>query len=111
MRLSDSVKDVSIADNHTLDDALPTGGQQSRPMPIVNGINKNDSNPGFVRSRDRKNNSRVAPDIADSMSSRPYSPLFSPILSRSSYFCYAPLIILHYSPYSPPLSTILLILL
>mgnify|MGYP001163736344 FL=1 len=38
-----NVKDVSIADNHTLDDALPTGGQQSRPMPIVNGMNKNDT--------------------------------------------------------------------
>ena len=38
-----NVKDVSIADNHTLDDALPTSGQQSRPMPIVNGMNKNDT--------------------------------------------------------------------
>ena len=43
----------------------------------VQQINKNDSNPGFVRSRDRKNNSRVAPDYADSMSSHSYSPLFS----------------------------------
>ena len=38
-----NVKDVSIADNHTLDDALPTGGQQSRPMPMGNGVNKNDT--------------------------------------------------------------------
>ena len=38
-----NVKDVRIADNHTLDDALPTGGQQSKPMPIVNGMNKNDT--------------------------------------------------------------------
>jgi len=38
-----NVKDVSIADNHTLDDALPTSGQQSRPMPMGNGVNKNDT--------------------------------------------------------------------
>jgi len=38
-----NVKDVSIADNHTLDDALPTSGQQSRPMPTGNGMNKNDT--------------------------------------------------------------------
>merc|ERR1719479_484319 len=44
----------------------------------VQQINKNDSNRGFVRSRDRKNNSRVAPDYADSMSSLPSNPLFSP---------------------------------
>ena len=38
-----NVKNVSIADNHTLDDALPTSGQQSRPMPMGNGVNKNDT--------------------------------------------------------------------
>ena len=38
-----NVKNVSIADNHTLDDALPTSGQQSRPMPTGNGMNKNDT--------------------------------------------------------------------
>ena len=40
-----NVKDVAIADNHTLDDDLPNNNyqpqQQSRPMPIINGINKN----------------------------------------------------------------------
>lgn len=42
-----NVKDVSIADNHTLDDDLPNNNyqpqQQSRPMPISNGMNKNDT--------------------------------------------------------------------
>ena len=38
-----NVKDVSIADNHTLDDDLPNGGNQTRPMPISNGMNKNDT--------------------------------------------------------------------
>ena len=42
-----NVKDVSIADNHTLDDHLPNNNyqpqQQSRPMPISNGLNKNDT--------------------------------------------------------------------
>ena len=54
-----NVKDVSIADNHTLDDDLPrdyfraneqtttssggTGVNQTRPMPIFNGMNKNDT--------------------------------------------------------------------
>ena len=40
-----NVKDVSIADNHTLDDDLPTiiKQQQSRPMPVSNGMNKNDT--------------------------------------------------------------------
>ena len=38
-----NVKDVSIADNHTLDDDLPTGGNQTRPMPISNGMNKNET--------------------------------------------------------------------
>ena len=42
-----NVKDVSIADNHTLDDDFPTNNyqpqQQSRPMPISNGMNKNDT--------------------------------------------------------------------
>ena len=47
-----NVKDVSIADNHTLDDDYPTdalGGntykpqQQSKPMPVSNGMNKNDT--------------------------------------------------------------------
>jgi len=66
----------------------------------VQQINKNDSNPGFVRSRDRKNNSRVAPDYADSMSSRPYSPLFSPFVPShqrqfipeylGNQYCYTP---------------------
>ena len=44
-----NVKDVSIADNHTLDDDLPNANvavstyqpqQQSRPMPVSNGMNK-----------------------------------------------------------------------
>ena len=42
-----NVKDVSIADNHTLDDDLPNNNyqpqQQSRPMPVSNGMNKNDT--------------------------------------------------------------------
>jgi len=42
-----NVKNVSIADNHTLDDDLPTDNyqpqQQSRPMPVSNGMNKNDT--------------------------------------------------------------------
>tara|TARA_R100000329_G_C7537672_1_gene189773 strand:- start:106 stop:552 length:447 start_codon:yes stop_codon:yes gene_type:complete len=42
-----NVKDVSIADNHTLDDDLPNNNyqpqQQTRPMPISNGMNKNDT--------------------------------------------------------------------
>ena len=42
-----NVKNVKIADNHTLDDDLPTDTyvpeQQSRPMPISNGMNKNDT--------------------------------------------------------------------
>ena len=42
-----NVKDVRIADNHTLDDDLPNNNyqpqQQSRPMPISNGMNKNDT--------------------------------------------------------------------
>lgn len=42
-----NVKNVRIADNHTLDDALPTDTyvpeQQSRPMPVSNGMNKNDT--------------------------------------------------------------------
>ena len=42
-----NVKDVSIADNHTLDDDLPNNNyqpqQQTRPMPISNGLNKNDT--------------------------------------------------------------------
>ena len=56
-----NVKDVSIADNHTLDDDLPTGGQHfippnvqptitttggqqsTRIMPIANGMNKTDT--------------------------------------------------------------------
>jgi|TARA_R100000479_G_scaffold151069_1_gene86786 hypothetical protein len=46
-----NVKNVSVVDNHTVDDDLPTdalGGntykpqQQSKPMPVSNGINKND---------------------------------------------------------------------
>jgi len=40
-----NVKNVKIADNHTLDDDLPTDAyvpqQQSKPMPISNGMNKN----------------------------------------------------------------------
>ena len=40
-----NVKNVKIADNHTLDDDLPTDTyvpeQQSRPMPVSNGMNKN----------------------------------------------------------------------
>ena len=42
-----NVKNVRIADNHTLDDDLPTDTyvpeQQSRPMPVSNGMNKNDT--------------------------------------------------------------------
>ena len=47
-----NVKDVSIADNHTLDDDLPNAHvavstylpqQHSRPMPGSNGMNKNDT--------------------------------------------------------------------
>jgi len=42
-----NVKNVKIADNHTLDDDLPTDTyvpeQQSRPMPVSNGMNKNDT--------------------------------------------------------------------
>ena len=42
-----NVKDVSIADNHTLDDDLPNNNyqpqQQSRPLPVSNGMNKNDT--------------------------------------------------------------------
>ena len=47
-----NVKDVSIADNHTLDDDLPNAHvavstyqpqQQSRPMTVSNGMNKNDT--------------------------------------------------------------------
>ena len=42
-----NVKDVSIADNHTLDDDLPNNNyqpqQQSRPMSVSNGMNKNDT--------------------------------------------------------------------
>ena len=42
-----NVKNVKIADNHTLDDDLPTDNyqpqQQSRPMPVSNGMNKNDT--------------------------------------------------------------------
>ena len=42
-----NVKNVKIADNHTLDDDLPTDTyvpeQQSRPMPVSNGINKNNT--------------------------------------------------------------------
>ena len=42
-----NVKNVRIADNHTLDDDLPTDNyqpqQQSRPMPVSNGMNKNDT--------------------------------------------------------------------
>ena len=42
-----NVKDDSIADNHTLDDDLPNNNyqpqQQSRPMPVSNGMNKNDT--------------------------------------------------------------------
>ena len=42
-----NVKDVSIADNHTLDDDLPNNNyqpqQQSKSMPISNGMNKNDT--------------------------------------------------------------------
>ena len=42
-----NVKDVSIADNHTLDDDLPNNNyqpqQQTRSMPVSNGMNKNDT--------------------------------------------------------------------
>ena len=42
-----NVKNVKIADNHTLDDDLPTDSyvpeQQSRSMPVSNGMNKNDT--------------------------------------------------------------------
>ena len=42
-----NVKNVKIADNHTLDDDLPTDTyvpeQPSRPMPVSNGMNKNDT--------------------------------------------------------------------
>tara|TARA_A100001037_G_scaffold304399_1_gene341036 strand:+ start:2956 stop:3399 length:444 start_codon:yes stop_codon:yes gene_type:complete len=42
-----NVKNVKIADNHTLDDDLPTDSyvpeQPSRPMPVSNGMNKNDT--------------------------------------------------------------------
>ena len=38
-----NVKDVAIADNHTLDDDLPTGGQPTKPVPFSNGMNKNDT--------------------------------------------------------------------
>ena len=42
-----NVKNVKIADNHTLDDDLPTDTyvpeQQLRPMPVSNGMNKNDT--------------------------------------------------------------------
>ena len=42
-----NVKNVKIADNHTLDDDLPSDNyqpqQQSRPMPVSNGMNKNDT--------------------------------------------------------------------
>ena len=42
-----NVKNVKIADNHTLDDDLPTDTyvpeQQARPMPVSNGMNKNDT--------------------------------------------------------------------
>ena len=42
-----NVKNVKIADNHTLDDDLPTDTyvpeQRSRPMPVSNGMNKNDT--------------------------------------------------------------------
>ena len=42
-----NVKNVKVADNHTLDDDLPTDTyvpeQQSRPMPVSNGMNKNDT--------------------------------------------------------------------
>ena len=42
-----NVKDVSIADNHTLDDDLPNNNyqpqQQTRPIPVSNGMNKTDT--------------------------------------------------------------------
>ena len=42
-----NVKNVKIADNHTLDDDLPTDAyvpeQPSRPIPVSNGMNKNDT--------------------------------------------------------------------
>ena len=42
-----NVKNVKIADNHTLDDDLPTDTyvpqQPSSPMPVSNGMNKNDT--------------------------------------------------------------------
>ena len=42
-----NVKNVKVADNHTLDDDLPTDTyvpeQQSRPMPVSNGMNKNNT--------------------------------------------------------------------
>tara|TARA_R100000773_G_C4188195_1_gene95124 strand:+ start:35 stop:481 length:447 start_codon:yes stop_codon:yes gene_type:complete len=42
-----NVKNVSIAHNHTLDDDLPTDNyqpqQQTRTMPVSNGMNKNDT--------------------------------------------------------------------
>ena len=38
-----NVKNVSVADNHTLDDGFPPSQEPAKPMFVSNGMNKNDT--------------------------------------------------------------------